>query len=184
MRRLLVTLTASLCLAAAVWPAPAPAEHNRDFVFTDEDGHLVIRFVHIGPEGITPDQREEVLNAEFSTMVHDRLRADLRFEAEPVDSQWAPSVEHRLHKHLSSFAAGFSAVRIECRSATCRIVLEHTSRLPIAEHQAVMSRVEAVIQRFLDNNPSIFEPGFMLTAYDQESETPHIKVFLRRSAAG
>ena len=169
----------SICLALA--PGLAAAQHERDFVFTDEDGHLVLRFAGSEPGGLEPDQVDEIVNAEFSTMVHDRLRADLRFDTEPVDSEWAEPMKARLEGHLSDQTLEFSAVEVECRSASCRLVLEHTDRWRLPEHRSRMGVVQRVIQDFMRTDPESFEPVFLITAYDQELETPHIKAFLERA---
>lgn len=181
MGRLALSIAATLGLAAAMCQLPAAAQSDRDFVFTDDDGYLVIRFVRMDPQGLNETQREEVLDQEFSTMIHDRLRADLRFEDQPIDSKWAAWVEPRIEKLMPNMPPAFSRVDVQCRSASCRIVLEHSSRLSIAEHQSLMGKVETVIKNFVDANPSTFDPSFMMTAYDQESETPHVKVFIGRT---
>jgi hypothetical protein len=181
MGRLALSIAASLGLAAAMCQQLAAAQNDRDFVFTDDEGYLVIRFVRMGPQGLNETQRDEVLDQEFSTMIHDRLRADLRFEDEPIDSNWAAWAEPEIQKLIVKMPPGFSSVNVQCRSASCRIVLEHPSRLSIAEHQSLMGTVEGVIQEFVDANPSTFDPAFMMTAYDQESETPHVKAFIRRT---
>ena len=168
-----------MCLAVA--PGLAAAQDERDFVFTDEDGHRVLRFAGSEPGGLDPDQFDEIVNVEFSTMVHDRLRADLRFDAEPVDSEWAASMRTRLEAHLSDVGPEFSAVEVECRSASCRLVLEHAVRWRLPEHRSRMGVVQRVIQDFIRADPESFEPVFLITAYDQELETPHIKAFLERT---
>ena len=184
MRPLAVKIAVSLSfLVAAMGPQPAAAQVDRDFVFNDEDGHLVLRFVGAGRE-LDSSQRDEIVNAEFSAMVHDRLRADLRFDVEPIDSEWAAPVENRLETYLSNAAAEFSTVTIECRSATCRIVFEHLSRLGISEHQSLMSSVQGLLQQLIETHPASFEPVILMTAYDQANQTPHIKAFLSRTVEG
>ncbi len=182
MRFSALTIAASFGLAVAVWPQLATTQDERVFVFTDEEGHLVLRFAGSEPGGLDTDQVDEIVNAEFSTMVHDRLRADIRFDSEPVDAQWADSMQPRIERHVRETGPEFSATNVECRSASCRLVLEHTSRWRVSEHQSLMGNVQLVIQAFIESNPASFEPVFLITAYDQELETPHIKAFLRRAA--
>ncbi len=179
MRSPILTIAGSICLAVA--PGLVAAQDERDFVFTDEDGHLVLRFAGSEPGGLEPDQVDEIVNAEFSTMVHDRLRADLRFDTEPVDSEWADPMQARLEEHLNGEGLSFSAVEVECRSASCRLVLEHDVRWRLPEHRSRMGGVQRVIQDFMRADPGSFEPVFLITAYDQELETPHIKAFLERA---
>ena len=182
MRFSLLTIAASFGLAAALWPQLAVAQDDRDFVFTDDEGHLVLRFAGAEPDGLDADQVDEIVNAEFSTMVHDRLRADIRFDSEPVDSEWADSMAPRIERHVSETGPEFSAIDVRCRSASCRLVLEHTDRLRVSEHQSLMRNVQLVIRAFMEANPASFEPVFLIAAYDQERETPHIKAFLRRAS--
>jgi hypothetical protein len=167
-------------LAAAMGPQPAAAESDRDFVFKDEDGHLVLRFVGAGRH-LSSSQRDEIVNAEFSSMVHDRLRADLAFDVEPIDPEWATAEATRIETFLSGVAAGFSTVTIECRSAACRIVLEHSSGMQISEHRSLLSSVQGSFQKLIEAHPVSFEPVFLMTAYDKNPQTPHIKAFLYRA---
>lgn len=179
------TITATLGLLVAAWPLPATPQDDRDFVFTDEDGHLVLRFAGSEPGGLEPDQVDEIVNAEFSTMVHDRLRADLRFDTEPMDPEWADRMEPRIARRLREtgpdFRSIFPDITVECRSASCRVLLEHTRRLPVSEHRLLMGNVERALQAFMEANPGSFEPVFLMAAYDQALEAPHIKAFLRRA---
>lgn len=179
------TIVASLGLLVAAWPPLATTQDDRDFVFTDEDGHLVLRFAGSEPGGLEPDQIDEIVNAEFSTMVHDRLRADLRFDTEPLDSEWADRMEPRIAMYLREarpdFRPTFPDITVECRSASCRVLLEHTRRLQVSEHQLLMGSVQRALQAFIEANPASFEPVFLMAAYDQELEVPHIKAFLRRA---
>lgn len=168
-------------LVAAIGVLPAAAQGDRDFVFNDEDGLLVLRFVGAGPE-LSPSQRDEIVNQEFSQMVHDRLRADLRFDVEPRDSAWALPIKTRLDSYLREQAPEFSTYTVECRSASCRIVLEHTSLLSISEQQDLMSRVQQILLRFIDRESPAFEPVFLMSAFDQGNDLPHIKAFLQRAS--
>ena len=179
-----LTIAASFGLALAVWPQLAVSQNERDFVFTDDEGHLVLRFAGSEPGGLDTDQRDEIVNAEFSTMVHDRLRADIRFDSEPVDSEWAESMEPRIAMYLREtgpdFWSIFPDITVECRSASCRLLLEHTRRLQVSEHRLQMGSVQRALQAFMEANLASFEPVFLMAAYDQELEVPHIKAFLRR----
>jgi hypothetical protein len=185
MRFSALIITVSFSLAVAVCPQLAATQDDRDFVFTDEEGHLVLRFAGSEPGGLEPDQFDEIVNAEFSTMVHDRLRADLRFDTEPVDSEWAESMEPRVAMYLGETGPDFwsiiADITVECRSASCRLLLEHTRRLGVSEHRMLMWSVQRALQAFMESNPASFEPVFLMAAYDQEREVPHIKAFLRRA---
>jgi len=183
MRSTILAVAASIGVAILVWPQCSSAQDNRDFVFTDEHGHLVLRFAGAPFGGLSADQAEEILNAEFSTMVHDRLRADVRFDAEPIDSEWASVTEPRLSEQVSEMELEFSAIMVECRSVSCRLVLEHTSRVGLSEHREMLGAVQRVLQSFLETHPSGFEPVFLIAAYDKLPETPSIKVYLRRASA-
>ena len=175
-----LTVAASVGLVLVICSRQAAAQDDRDYVFTDEEGHLVLRFAGAGSV-LDSDQRDEIFNAEFSSMVHDRLRADLRFDTEPVDSAWAGSMAPRIERHLREAGLDFSTMNVECRSVSCRLVLEHTRRLPISEHRSLRGHVQLVIQALIEADPSSFEPVFLIAAYDQEGETPHIKAFLQRN---
>lgn len=181
--RTVLGIAASIGVAILVWPQLSAAQDNRDFVFADEDGHLVLRFAGAPFGGLSADQADEILNAEFSIMVHDRLRADLRFEAEPVDSTWASVTEPALSKLVSETELEFSAITVECRSTSCRLILEHT-RLPISEHRGMLEIVQRGLHAFVETNPSSFDPVFLIAAYDQLRETPSIKAYLRRAPDG
>lgn len=179
-RALVLSAVISLGLAPAAWPQSDRQQADRDFVFTDEDGHLVIRFVGIGAAALTPPQAYEVLNAEFSRMVHDHLHADLAFEAEAPDPHWAASMEPQIEKHVRHAGLEFSGVFTECRAASCRIVIEQPNHWTLPEHQAALATVQQSIEAFIETRRQQFEPVFMLTAYDQAEETSHFKAFLRR----
>jgi hypothetical protein len=177
-----VSLTSAvvlLGLALTVWPLSSRAD--RDFVFTDEDGHLVLRFAGMGATRLDSSQSEEVVNAELSSMVHDRLRADLRFEAEPRDPAWAAHMEPQIAAHVEHAGPEFSDIFVECRAASCRVIMEQPLHWDVPEHQVVLETVQESLNAFIADRPQHFEPVFMITAYYQHSETPHIKAFLRRT---
>ena len=170
-----------LGLALAISPQSGRTQSHRDYVFTDEEGHLVIRFAGIGAAGLDSAQAYEVLNAEFSRMVHDRLHADLAFQAEPRDPEWAASMEPRIEKHVAHAGLEFSHVVTECRAASCRVIMTQPVHWTVPEHQAVLETVQRSLEAFIADRRQHFKPSFMITAYYQESETSHIKAFLRRT---
>jgi hypothetical protein len=170
-----------LALALTIWPQSGRTQSDRDFVFTDEDGHLVVRFVGIGATGLDESQAYEISNAEFSSMVHDRLHADLRFEDEPRDPEWAASMEPEIGKHVKHAGPEFSDIFIECRTASCRVVMEQPRHWSVPEHQAVLETVQESLEGFIAARRQFFEPTFMIAAYDQALQIPHIKAFLRRT---
>lgn len=175
-----LTIAALFGLAVAVWPQLAATQDERDFVFTDDEGHLILRFAGAEPGGLDANQIEEIVNVQLSTMVHYRLRADAVFEAEPVNSEWADSMESRIERHVSKTGSEFSMITVECRSASCRLVLEHSSGWSVSEHQSLMGIAQLVIQAFIKASPASFEPVFLIAAHYQEPENPYIKLFLRR----
>ena len=175
------TVVLSLGLALAIWPQSGRTQSDRDYMFSDTDGHLVIRFVGIGPDGLDPVQADEVLDQEFSTMIHDRLRADLLFEAEPRDPDWAASMEPQIDNHVKHAGPEFSDILTECRAASCRVTMEQPGHWSVPEHQAVLETVQESLKAFIAAHRLDFEPVFMITAYYQASETPHIKAFLQRT---
>ena len=164
-----------------MWPQFGRTQSDRDFVFTDLDGHLVLRFAGTGATGLDSAQVDEILNAEFSTMVHDRLRADLLFADEPRDPDWAASMEPQIEEHVKHAGPEFSDIFIECRAASCRVIMEQPVHWSVPEHQAVLETVQESLEAFIAAHRQHFEPVFMITAYYQESETSHIKAFLRRA---
>jgi outer membrane lipopolysaccharide assembly protein LptE/RlpB len=176
-------IAAILGLAGAGWHLSAVAQTDRDFVFTDNEGYRLIRFAGTGSGGLNESQRDELINPELSTMVHDRLQADIRFEGESVDAKWAGRMVPRLEALMSQTGQTFSAIVVECRSASCRILLEHSMKLGISEHQALMESVQQLVQTFIAANPANFEPVFLITAYEQEQEIPNIRVFLQKAVA-
>lgn len=181
MRASVSTAVISLGLALAVWPQSGRTQSDRDFVFTDTDGHLVIRFAGTGATGLDASQAYEVINAEFSTMVHDRLHADLVFQDEFRDADWARWMEPQIAEHVMRAGPEFSEIFVNCRAASCRVIMEQPGHWSVPDHQAVLETVQASLEAFIADRRQYFEPGFMITAYDQESETPHIKAFLRRT---
>jgi hypothetical protein len=162
-------------------PEPGRAQSDRDFVFTDLVGHLVLRFPGTGPEGLDASQRDEVVDSEFSRMVHDRLRADLLFEAEPLDPQWAASMEPQIEVHVEHAGLKFSDTVVECRAASCRIMMTQPGRWTVPEHQAVLDTLQKSLEAFVAARPQDFEPVFMMAAYDKEAQTAHVEAFLRRT---
>lgn len=181
MRSPILAVVIAFGLALAVWPQPGRTQSSRDFVFSDTDGHLVIRYAGIGAGGLDPSQRYEILNAEFSTMVHDRLHADLDFQDEPFDPAWARQMEPLIEEHVRHIGLEISSVRVECRAAACRVIMEQPGHRGVAEHQAMLDPVEESLEAFVSAHRDQFEPGLMITAYDQEHETSHFKAFLRRA---
>jgi hypothetical protein len=175
------TAVLSLGLALAFWPQPGRTQSDRDYMFADTDGHLVIRFVGIGPDGLDPVQADEVLDQEFSTMIHDRLRADLLFEAEPRDPDWAASMEPQIEQQVRQAGPEFSGIFVECRAVSCRVLMQQPGDWSVQAQRPVLAAVQASLQTFIEAHRPEFEPVFMLTAYDQETETAHIKAFLRRT---
>jgi len=171
----------SLGLALALWPQSGRTQSDRDFVFMDLDGHLLIRFVGTGSKGLDSSQADEILDSEFSTMVHDRLRADLLFEDEPPDPEWAASMEPQIDNHVKHAGPEFSDILTECRAASCRVTMEQPGHWSVPEHQAVLETVQESLKAFIAAHRLDFEPVFMITAYYQASETPHIKAFLQRT---
>lgn len=181
MRLTTLIFAVSVGLAAAAWSPLAAAQEARDFVFTDAEGHLVLRFAGTESGNLDAHQFDEVANVELSTMVHDRLRADALFEAEPVDSAWAESMETRLGEHVRQTGSDFSGVHVECRSASCRLLLDHSSTWSVEAHRALMNVAQRAVQVFIEANQASFEPVFLIAAHYQEPERPYLKMFLRRT---
>lgn len=181
MRLPTLALAATLGLAAAASPERGAAQHAREFVFTDVEGHMVLRFAGVGSGGLASEWMDEVINVSLSTMVHDRLLADALFEAEAVDSRWAAATAEEIRTHVIGSGPEFAATEVECRTSTCRVLLEHAERLRVTEHQALMADVQVAVQALVAANPAIFDPVFLLVAYDQDFATPNLKVFLRRA---
>jgi hypothetical protein len=171
----------SLGLALAMWPQAGQTQSDRDYVFDDLEGHLVIRFAGTGTSALHPSQAEEVINAELSSMVHDRLRADLLFEDESRDPEWAASMVPQIREHVRYAGSEFSDIFTECRAGSCRVIMEQPGHWTVPEHQAVLDTVQESLEAFVAARRQHFEPIFMIVAYYQEFETPHIKAFLRRT---
>ena len=173
-----------LLVALAIGPTDGRAQSGRDFVFNDEDGHLLIRFTGIGAEGLDPTQVDEISNQEFSRMVHDRLRADLRFDVEPRDADWAAFMAPQIARHIEHSAGHqFSDITTECRAASCRVIMEQPGEWSLAGQLVVLNDVETSLETFVASHRDEFKAGFMITAYYQDFKTPHIKVFLSRIEA-
>lgn len=170
-----------LGLALAMSPQVGHAQSDRDFVFTDGDGHLIIRFAGTGATGLDASQADEVLNAEFSRMIHDRLRADLLFENEPRDPEWSASMAPQIREHVEHAGPEFSDIFVECRVASCRVIMEQPGSRSLPEHRAMLATVQQSIEAFISTRRQYFEPVFMITAYYKDFQTPHIKAFLRRT---
>jgi len=170
----------SLCLAVAGSVALASNRESGDFVFVDEEGHLVLRFAGVGRDGLNEHQRQEVVNKEFSSMVHDRLRADLLFEGEQHDPAWAAAMVPRLERHVLDAGSTFVAVEAQCRAESCRLFVDHTATMTVAEHMLLLPELQATIEAFIDAEPDSFEPVFMIAAHFQTPEPPFMKVYLRR----
>jgi hypothetical protein len=177
------TLAACLGLAIFACPPPAASQDDRDFIFTDAEGHLVLRFAGTGASGLSARQIEDVANVELSIMVHERLRADAAFEAEPVDTGWADPMEARIAEHMSTTAPEFSPLDVECRSASCRVVLEHAGGWSVAEHRWLAGIAQRAVEAFIAADPHSFEPVFMIVARYQEPAQPYISLILPRAAA-
>src|SRR5690606_1837969 len=141
MRALISFAVVSLGLALAVWPQAGRTQPERDYVFADLEGHLVIRFAGTGATGLNASQAEEVLNSEFSSMVHDRLRADLLFEDEPRDPEWAATMAPQIEAHVEHAGPAFTDILTECRAASCRVIMEQPGHWTVPEHRDVLETV-------------------------------------------
>ncbi|HEY8520317.1 MAG TPA: hypothetical protein VIN61_09565 [Gammaproteobacteria bacterium] len=183
MRIATFAITATVGLAVA-GPRAGAAEDARDFVFTDSEGHMVLRFVGVPSMGLSEDQLEEIVNVQLSTMVHDRLRADARFDAEPVDAAWAQRMQARVARHVRQAAPDLASFEAACRSVSCRLVFDHPHALRVAEHQALMDRIQGVIQGLNETYPGSFAAVFLIAGQYQEPAKPFTKVFLRRADEG
>lgn len=184
MRTGILSVVTSLGLALCLHSPTGLTQSDHDFVFTDEDGHLLIRFAGSRITGLQASHIDEISNQEFSRMVHDRLRADLLFEVEPRDADWAAAMRPQIVQHIKHAGPEFSNIFVECRVASCRILLEQATRRELPAHRIVLDTVQASLEAFIASNREHFEPGFMITAYDQQYQTPHIKAFLRRARHG
>lgn len=173
-------MAALLALAAAAWPRVAAAQGGRDFMLESDEGHLIIRFVG-DADTLDALEREDIADISLSTMVPHRLRADVAFEAESVDSKWARSMEPRIRSALSKIAPDFSAIGVECRSASCRLVLEHEKGRTVAADRSLIGSVQDALQAFIETPKAGLRPGFLIAAHYQIGETPQIKAFLRRT---
>lgn len=181
MQALVSSAVIALGFTLAMLPQSGRTQSERDFVFTDLDGHLVVRFAGTGATGLDSSQVDEISNAEFSSMVHDRLRADLLFEDEPRDPEWASLMEPQIEQFVKHAGPDFSDLFVECRAASCRVIMEQPVHWSVPEHQAVLQTVQESLEAFIAIRRQHFEPVFMITAYYQEFETSHIKAFLRRT---
>jgi len=182
MRASVTSALICLVLALAMTPQCTLAQAARDYLFTDEDGHLVLRFVGVGNDGLDSSQAYEILNQEFSRMVHDRLHADLQFAAEARDPEWAASMEPQIAEHVGHSGPDFSDIFVECRAASCRVILEQPVHWSIEGHMSVLDTVQASLEAFVSAHRQHFEPSFLMTAYYQENAMSHIKAFLRRTS--
>lgn len=181
MRAFVSSAVISLGLVLAMGPQCGRTQSDRDYVFTDEDGHLVIRFTGTGDTGLDSSQAYEILNQEFSRMIHDRLHADLQFQDEPRDPDWAASMEPQIKEHVRHAGPEFSDILVACRTASCRVTMEQPMHWNVPEHQAVLEIVQESLEAFIAAHRQHFEPDFLITAYYQQTETAHIKAFLRRT---
>jgi hypothetical protein len=169
---------------AIFWSPVLVAQNEMEFTFDDEEGHLVLRFVGLGPGGISESQRQEVVNAELSSMVHDHLRADIHFETEAVDADWAAATEQHIRANLPGPGSDFAEVVTECRSESCRIRLKQAARWSMTEHQQRLDDIQITIQHLVDADPSRFSATYMIAAYEKLRFAPEIKIYIRRPEAG
>ena len=92
-------------------------------------------------------------------------------------------MESAIAGHLMHADLRLSNVIAECRASTCRVIMEHPSHLSVTKHQDALDIAQRSLEAFISDHEPAFDPVFMITAYDQETETPHIKAFLRRTGA-
>lgn len=176
-----LTAEVSLCFVLAGAPLLAAAQNDRDYIFTDDQGHLVLRYAGAGPGGLTHDQMDEIVNVQLSTMVHDRLRADTVFEAEPIDPAWSKPTQAQLAEALTTALPEMSPLHVECRSASCRLLLGHADGHTVAAHQSLMDTAQHAVRAFLEDHPGQFEHVFLMAGHYKEPGGAYIKVFLRRA---
>ena len=177
-------ISAAAALVALAWAGPGSSQLQRDFIFDDEHGHLILRFVGLSDGELNDHQRSEVVNAEFSEMVHDRIRADLLFAAEPRDPANADALQNHLLRQFDWHGQDFLPPVVECRSASCRIVVEHHSRPGIDAHQAWLDDFQAMLQRIIDTQAETFSGEMLLAAYNKQGYVPHLKAFIRIAGHG
>jgi len=65
-------------------------------------------------------------------------------------------MEPRLRSYLGEFGAAFSAIHVDCASTTCRLLLEHSSRLTVWEDRSLMGVVE---RRYSSSSRPTREPS-------------------------
>ena len=181
MRATVTSAAMALTLCLALWPQLGRTQSDRDYVFQDEDGHLVLRFAGVGDKGLDASQAYEILNQEFSRMVHDRLHADLQFADERRDPDWAVSMEPQIAERVRHTGLEYSDIFVECRAVSCRVIMEQQFHWSVPAHLGVLETVQASLEAFIADHRESFEPVFLITAYYQENATSHIKAFLRRT---
>ena len=93
-------------------------------------------------------------------MVHDRLRADLLFEDEPRDAEWALSMEPQIEQHVKHAGPDFSDLFVECRAASCRVIMEQPLHWTVPEHQAVLETVQESLEGLHRNPSAALRAGF------------------------
>ena len=170
-----VTLVCLLLSPAVV------AQHERDYINTDEDGHLIFRYAGNATAEASLEQMEEINNAFNSVMVHDRLRADIWFDEEERDSEWANYAEALLRSPTEQIGSSHSALRLECRSQSCRLIVAQSGVRTVDQHQIEMDELQQILQGFIADHPGIVDRVFLIAAYYQEREPPVIKVYLSRA---
>jgi hypothetical protein len=178
------TLAIAVLLAVAGMPFAVLAQHERDYINTDEEGHLIFRYAGSQSPWPTEEQMEEITNAFNSVMVHDLLRADLIFDTELRDEAWAEPMERAIEGHLATAALQASEIDAECQSKSCRLWVIQSGAWTVEDHQIAMDQVQDELQELMRAHAGRFEPVFLITAYYQESEPhPYLKVFLYRADA-
>lgn len=159
----------------------APEGSERDIIVTDVDGHLILRFAGTEPGMLDRNAIDEIAGLLGAVDVPDDLAADLRFEAERVDADWASETARGIRRYILDHGPGYIEIHVECRSTACRVHLYEARRLNVLEHQRELSLAEPVIAAFIADHAPEFQPLFLMAAYTQGLETPFIRVILTRT---
>ena len=177
----------ALLAAVGAWSAGAsgqngitPPNSERDIIVTDFDGHVIVRFAGAAPGELDQAASDEIGMLLAAEKVPEELDADLRFEDERVDSDWATETARLIRRHVLATGPGFAEIHVECRSSSCRLHLYEANRFTVLEHQIELGRVQPVIAAFIADNTPEFEPVFLMAAYARRLETPFIRVILQR----
>ncbi len=146
--------------AASASPVPSVDVQAESSVGRDES--VPLRILSRDPES-----RSQTVSPDLPVS---RPQRAARFEAEPIDPQWAPGVESLIYSHVAQAGLDLGGVEAQCRSSTCRLTLTYFDpAATFADLQPRSEEIRAMTTRMIEEG----RPDVQSVNIQVESGTDH-----------